>query len=482
MSDERDNIWDRALKQLSTTWQDVADAAMVRIGGRIRVDLPDDDLDKLRNQVAECVAGLGGEVLARGRAASIGGSYLSLAPTGKRRFLAMLANDFEIDIAEVETEAQAMIKVQDPEAKRALAGSLRDALEPPRMRLFTQFNGLQDGVKFLVDMRADAMSWSREEPVLVRISNDLRRLLTGWFDIGFLELKRITWSSPASLLEKLIVYEAVHRIASWQDLKNRLGSDRRLFAFFHPRMPDEPLIFVEVALVNGMASHVQTLLDAETPELAPDRADTAIFYSISNTQRGLAGISLGDFLIKQVVELLSAELGNLKTFATLSPIPGFRRWLSGRMATSDEKLIRADEGRIGEDEDLIRPDELKKLGYDTHQAALDDLTVALDAGPGDALDRFADILLRLTARYLVMEKRNDRPLDPVARFHLANGARVERLNWAGDTSQKGYEQSAGIMVNYLYRLDDIRANHEDFVGSGTIAISSSLRQLVKRSV
>ena len=144
-------------------------------------------------------------------------------------------------------------------------------------------------------------------PVLVRISNDLRRLLTGWFDIGFLELKRITWSSPASLLEKLIVYEAVHRIASWQDLKNRLGSDRRLFAFFHPRMPEEPLIFVEVALVNGMASQVQTLLDAEAPELAPDRADTAIFYSISNTQRGLAGISLGDFLIKQVVELLSAD-------------------------------------------------------------------------------------------------------------------------------------------------------------------------------
>ncbi len=467
MSDERDNIWDRALKQLSTTWQDVADAAMVRIGGRIRDDLPDDDLDKLRNQVAECIAGLGGEVLARGRAASIGGSYLSLAPTGKRRFLVMLANDFEIDLADVEVEAQAMIQVQDPEAKRALAGSLRDALEPPRMRLFTQFNGLKDGVKFLVDMRAGAMSWSREEPVLVRISNDLRRLLTGWFDIGFLELKRITWSSPASLLEKLIVYEAVHRIASWQDLKNRLGSDRRLFAFFHPRMPEEPLIFVEVALVNGMASQVQTLLDAEAPELAPDRADTAIFYSISNTQRGLAGISLGDFLIKQVVELLSAELGNLKTFATLSPIPGFRRWLSGRLEAGDE--------------DLIRADELKKLGYDTHEAALDDLTVALDAGPGETLDRFADVLLRLTARYLVMEKRNDRPLDPVARFHLANGARVERLNWAGDTSQKGHEQSAGIMVNYLYRLEDIRANHEAFVGTGTIAISSSLRQLVKRS-
>ena len=466
MSDDRENFWDRALKQLSGTWQDVADAARIRTGGRIRPDLPDDDLERMRARVAECVAGLGGEVLARGRAAAIGNSYLSLDPSGKRRFLAMLAHDFEIDLSIVETEANAMMQAPDVEAKRALAESLREVLEPPRMRLLTQFNGLPDGVKFLVDMRADAMTWAKDEPVLLRLAGDLKRLLTGWFDIGFLELKQMTWSSSAALLEKLIVYEAVHRIASWQDLKNRLESDRRLFAFFHPRMPDEPLIFVEVALVNGMADNVQLLLDADQPVLAPDGADAAIFYSISNTQRGLAGISLGDFLIKRVVDVLMAELPNLKTFATLSPLPGFRRWLDPRLDAGEEGLIRADECR--------------KLGIEDETTVHDELRQALDDG-GEALDRFADILVRLAARYLVFEKRNDRPIDAVARFHLTNGARVERLNWAADVSDNGYRQSAGIMVNYLYRLDDIRSNHDSFTGNGTIATSSAIRGLIKRS-
>lgn len=467
MSDERENFWDRALKQLSGTWQDVADAARIRTGGRIRPELPDDDLERLRAQVAECVASLGGEVLARARAAAIGNSYLSLDPVGKRRFLAMLVRDFEIDLQTVESEANAMIQAQDIETKRSLAESLREVLEPPRIRLLTQFNGLPDGVKFLVDMRADAMAWARDEPMLLRLSDDLRRLLTGWFDIGFLELKRITWSSPAALLEKLMVYEAVHRIASWQDLKNRLESDRRLFAFFHPRMPDEPLIFVEVALVNGMAGNVQLLLDADAPILAPDRADTAIFYSISNTQKGLAGISLGDFLIKRVVDVLMAELPNLKNFATLSPLPGLRRWLDARIEAGEPGLLR--------------PDEYRKIGVDDEAEAVQALSRALAEG-GEALQRFEEILTRLAARYLVLEKRNDRPSDPVARFHLANGARIERLNWAADLSRNGQDQSAGIMVNYLYRLDHIRSNHDNFVGTGAIATSSAIRGLIRRSV
>ena len=401
------------------------------------------------------------------RAAAIGNSYLSLDPGGKRRFLAMLARDFEIDLSTVESEARAMIQAQDIEAKRSLAESLREELEPPRMRLLTQFNGLPDGVKFLVDMRADAASGARDEPVLLRLSDDLRRLLTGWFDIGFLELQRITWSSPAALLEKLMVYEAVHRIASWQDLKNGLESDRRLFAFFHPRMPEEPLIFVEVALVNGMANNVQRLLDADAPILAPDRADTAIFYSISNAQQGLAGISLGDFLIKRVVDVLMAELPNLKNFATLSPLPGLRRWLDAQLETGDPGLLR--------------PDEYRKISVEDESEALGKLGHALAAG-GAELERFDEILTRLAARYLVLEKRNDRPVDQVARFHLTNGARVERLNWAADLSENGQRQSAGIMVNYLYRLDDIRSNHDSFVGIGTIATSSAIRGLIKRSV
>jgi len=466
MTEARNNFWDRTLRQLSGAWQDVAEAARIRTGGRIRADLPDDDLDRMREQVAECIAGVGGEVVARARAAAIGRDYLSLDIQGKQRFLAMLARDFEVDLASVESDAEAMIRAEDVEAKRSLAQSLRELLEPPRMRLLTQFNGLPDGVKFLVDMRADAVAWAHEEPVLLRIAEDLRRLLSSWFDIGFLELKRMTWSSSAALLEKLIVYEAVHKIASWQDLKNRLESDRRLFAFFHPRMPEEPLIFVEVALVNGMADNVQRLLDADAPILAPDRADTAIFYSISNTQRGLAGISLGDFLIKRVVDELRGELANLKNFATLSPLPGFRRWLDGRLKA----------GEAG----LVRPDECRKLGVEDEAVGRTMLAEAL-AGDAPPPDLFEDILIRLAARYLVLEKRNDRPLDPVARFHLTNGARVERLNWEADLSQNGRQQSAGIMVNYLYRLDEIRVNHDDFVGSGTIATSSAIRALTKRS-
>src|SRR5690606_7075814 len=226
--------------------------------------------------------------------------------------------------------------------------------EPPRMALLTQFNALQEGVKFLVDMRGELMTLVREDPDLRGLEADLKRLLASWFDVGFLDLRRITWHAPASLLEKLINYEAVHEIRSWADLKNRLDSDRRCYAFFHPRMPDEPLIFVEVALVTGMAADVHVLLDEQSPVEDPALADTAIFYSISNAQKGLAGISFGNFLIKRVVDDLSGEFKNLRTFATLSPIPGFCRWLHARIeAEGDDLLTEAEirsleaSGKIG---------------------------------------------------------------------------------------------------------------------------------------
>ncbi|WP_237217832.1 malonyl-CoA decarboxylase domain-containing protein, partial [Falsiroseomonas oryziterrae] len=229
-------------------------------------------------------------------------------------------------------------------AERARAKArLRRALEPPRTRLVTQFAAIPDGVKFVVDLRADLLAGMADDPMLEALEADLKGLLAAWFDVGFLELRRIDWSSPASLLEKLVQYEAVHRIRTWRDLKNRLDSDRRCYAFFHPRMPDEPLIFVEVALVQGMADSVQRLLDEKAPVLDPKLADTAIFYSINNCQRGLDGISFGNFLIKRVVSLLSAELPNLKTFATLSPIPGFRRWIEERIAAEDAALITEEE-------------------------------------------------------------------------------------------------------------------------------------------
>ena len=231
----------------------------------------------------------------------------------------------------------------DPAERATAKAALRRALEPPRLKLLTQFTSIPDGRKFLVDLRGFLLKIRKDDKLLAALDADLRGLLAAWFDIGFLELQRIDWNSPAALLEKLVDYEAVHAIRSWRDLKNRLDSDRRCYAFFHPRMPGEPLIFVEVALVKGLAGSVQGLLDEKAPVQDPREADTAIFYSISNCQRGLAGISFGNFLIKRVVEELSAEFRNLKTFATLSPIPGFRRWLDAKLAADEPGLLSDDE-------------------------------------------------------------------------------------------------------------------------------------------
>jgi len=322
-------------------------------------------------------------------------------------------------------------------------------------------------VKFLVDMRAELMVLSADDPVLAGLERDLKTLLAGWFDVGFLELTRITWDAPAALLEKLIVYEAVHEIRSWADLKNRLEADRRCFAYFHPRMPEEPLIFVEVALVQGIADNVQSLLDEDAPVGDPSEADTAIFYSISNCQRGLAGISLGDFLIKRVVDSLAAELPHLKTFATLSPMPGFRRWLERHLADEGEALFTAGEHRT-----LLQVDGGSSLAA---------LLALPDWHRDEAIAQALRApLTRLAGRYILAEKTSrGRALDPVAHFHLTNGARVERLNWRADLSPNGLQQSYGMMINYLYRLPDIEANHEAYRGDGRIAASGALNRLVK---
>ncbi len=286
-----------------------------------------------------------------------------------------------------------------------------------------------------------------------------------WFDVGFLDLKRITWDAPAALLEKLISYEAVHEIRSWSDLKNRLASDRRCFAFFHPRMPNEPLIFVEVALVSGMADNIQTLLDVDAPGHDPEAADTAIFYSISNAQSGLAGISFGGFLIKRVVDDLAKEFKRLKVFATLSPAPGFRAWL--------ERALEA--------EGLLSAAEAKVLAEHAGTADGAEVLRALLDGPwdDDAKRLLERPLMRLFARYLLREKHAGRPLDPTARFHLSNGASIGRVNWLADTSPKGRRQSAGMMVNYVYKLDEIEDNHEAFTGAGKIAAAAPVRALLR---
>jgi malonyl-CoA decarboxylase len=454
MSEEnKSGFLERTLKNLRHAWQGIAGSEYNESAASMQPDLPETDAARLLEQMHACLETRGGEVSARARAAALGRAYLALNETGKVRFLTVLAENFDVDHDAVDGAVQTLQLAPDQAARLQAEAELRKVLEPPRLKLLTQFNALPEGVKFLVDMRADLLAANSSDPLLKGLEQDLKGLLITWFDVDFLELRRISWdSSSASLLEKLIAYEAVHAIESWDDLKNRLDSDRRCFAYFHPRMPHEPLIFVEVALVDGMSDSIQALLDGSAPVIDPASADTAIFYSISNAQKGLAGISFGNFLIKGVVSSLSAEFKGLKTFATLSPAPGFKAWLDKRLAEGDNEA---------------------KL-----KALLGDSDWPDDKQASDALQ---SPLKRLAAQYLAVEKRRlggFRALDPVAHFHLSNGARIERLNWLGDVSTKGLQQSAGLMVNYLYKLSHLEANHEAYTSSGKVAASSSIRSLL----
>ncbi len=326
---------------------------------------------------------------------------------------------------------------------------LRKALVSPRTRLLQRFAVFPEGMRFLVDLRQELMPALKSNKRLLALEAELENLFTTWFDVAFLELRRISWDSPASLVEKLIKYEAVHDIKSWGDVKNRLDSDRRCYGFFHPRLPDEPLIFVEVAFMNEIATSISPLLDeaAEAVDLA--KATTAIFYSISNTQPGLKGVSFGDSLIKRVVETLRADFPKLKTFATLSPIPGFRAWLgknAERMLAQTPEKLRVQLGRA--------------VGFEPPAAghvlsALEQLPTLSERS---ALRQW---LMGCAAHYLGKELSEDRPVDPVARVHLGNGARVEQINWAADLSAKGIKQSFGLMVNYLYDPRKLDRNRHD---------------------
>jgi malonyl-CoA decarboxylase len=465
-----EGVFDRTLTNLRNAWRDIAESARGVLAGTPRPDLPGEDASRLHQQMLSCLDGRPGGVTARARAAELGRAYLALHPAGRERFLKLLAREFDVDHDEIKRRCEALIGASEPAQRATGERALRDALEPPRITLLRQFNTLPDGVKFLVDCRSELIDLGRRDPLLGGLEEDLKRLLANWFDIGFLELKRITWESPAALLEKLMVYEAVHEIRGWTDLKNRLDADRRCFAFFHPRMPEEPLIFVEVALVPGMAGEIHALLDETAPIGDPHAADAAIFYSISNCQRGLAGISFGDFLIKRVVDALVIELPRLKVFATLSPVPGFRGWL--------EREAHAAPGG------LLLPAERTAIEALGEEAPQGDLLALLGQDAWQNDQRIAGVLreplIRLCARYLLRERApSGRALDPVAHFHLSNGARIEQLNWLGDISAKGLQQSAGIMVNYLYRLGEIETNHEAYRGEGRIAVSSALRNLAR---
>jgi malonyl-CoA decarboxylase len=340
---------------------------------------------------------------------------------------------------------------------------LRKALVSPRTRLLQRFAVFPEGMRFLVDLRAELLPHLKADKRLLPLDAELENLFSTWFDVAFLELRRISWDSPASLIEKLIRYEAVHDVRGWADMKNRLDSDRRCYGFFHPRLDGEPLIFVEVALADALAGCITPLLDESAAPSDLGRATTAIFYSISSTQPGLRGVSFGDSLIKRVVETLKEEFPRLKTFATLSPIPGLRAWLSRNVGTLLERL-----------EPRRRAELTKALGG---ELTAQRLLAAWDQPLGlDAKSPLRAMLLTGAAEYLGHQLQDGKPVDPVARFHLGNGARVERLNWAGDPSSKGVKQSYGLMVNYLYDLKRLD-KHRTMLAGGEIPVSGAVEDL-----
>jgi malonyl-CoA decarboxylase len=430
--------------------------SIVGAGGTARVGPK--QLGEWRRQLAECAEARGGEVSARVRAAALAQTYLDLDDSGRHAFLRLISLEFGPEPERVAQAHEAYQQAVGSQNQWDAEAELRAALRSARLRILTQFNAIPQGVKFLVDLRADLLRYLDEDAELAPLDRELESRLAAWFDVGFLELQRITWNSPAALLEKLIQYEAVHEIRSWTDLKNRLDSDRRLYAFFHPRMPMEPLIFVEVALTDHLADSVQALLDEHAPVFDSRRADTAIFYSISNTQAGLRGVSFGSFLLKRVIDDLQRDFPKLRHFATLSPLPGLASWAR------------------------------------KNPQALTDVGLALDAAQLAAGDwvqtatsarRINDALARLAARYLTLAKasRGDgrQPFDAVARFHLGNGARIERINLLGDASPKGMQQSFGVMVNYLYDPDSLEDNVESFAREGAIATSAAIRRQARQN-
>jgi malonyl-CoA decarboxylase len=462
---EQSTLVGRALGRWTRAIRDIAASARLPFASGDDPDLGPDQADRLRAEMRACLEARGGEVLARARAAGIAAVYLGLSTVGRARFFALLAAEFGVERDETERAIARYQEAVGEADKLAAERALRRALVSPGMRLLTKFNALPEGTRFLIDMRAHLLALDSQDERLRALDADFRHLLATWFDVGFLRRARLTWDSSASLLEKIIAYEAVHEIRSWQDLHHRLDGDRRCYAFFHPALPDEPLIFVQVALVEGLAGQIAPLLDENGPRIPPGRANTAIFYSITNTLSGLRGISFGNFLIKQVVDDLARDLPNLRQFATLSPMPGLRAWLKDEPPGSwlDDRQARALLAAVP--------------AADAATALADPAWLQEPA----VVAMLEEPLVRAAARYLIRRGPDGLPIDPVARFHLGNGARIERINWLADRTPRRLVQSAGLMVNYLYDRPEIEQNHEAFASSQLITVAPAIHDLLKSS-
>lgn len=406
------------------------------------------DMEELANQL---LSGRG-EASGVARAAHLLKCYEEASPDEKLAFLSALATNFGPDPDQVQF---AIAALQNGATADDLAAVL-SAMEPRRQELIRRLNLAPGGTEALVEMRADVLSFLRRHPELKPLNNDFIHLLSSWFNRGFLVLKRIDWGTPAHILEKIIRYEAVHAIQSWDDLRGRTDpKDRRCFGFFHPALSEEPLIFVEVALTGDVPEQIGPLIALNRAPIDPRQATTAVFYSISSCQKGLTGISFGNFLIKQVVEELKEEFPNISTFVTLSPVPGFASWLASAACEGPLTKAGVNAGQLRKY--LQRPEWHLETSH-----------------------RHARQLLQgAAAVYFLDAKSSDgRPLDPVARFHLGNGARLDRVNLLADLSPNGLRQAHGLMVNYRYVLDEIEDNHEAYANKGAVIASEAVHALL----
>jgi malonyl-CoA decarboxylase len=408
---------------------------------------------KAKKAIALCHAlmSVRGEVSGASQAREALAAFNALSAAGIKHFFDMLVSEFSPDPRQV-IRAAACYRDQPSQTN---LNELQRLVEPPRQELFRRLNMAPGGTATLVAIRQRILRGIKSHPDWRIIDADLVHLFSSWFNRGFLTHERIDWHTPAIVLEQIIHYEAVHEIASWKDLRRRLEADRRCFAFFHPAMPGQPIIFIEVALTKGISTAVQPLLDLDSPVTDPESADTAMFYSITSCQDGLRGIPFGNLLIKQVAHELGQEFPRITHFVTLSPIPGFSAWLA-----SVKDLLGSTPGGRAVTQSLkwLKDDEWFRRKY---------------------IARLQPDLMSLCAYYLLCAKQGPEPADPVARFHLGNGAQLERINWLADISKQGLKRCAGLMVNYRYRLSDVEDNHESYVRENRVTASRQLRRLAR---
>ena len=468
-----------------------------KFGIYVKSDISDDkdlsnehNLDYIKQYLKKCVYNEGGDVNARNNAIILGNIYSNLSYAGKLKFLHILNNYSIVDEEETEKLFEDY-KNSDLEKKDTIRIKLKDSLSSESYKLLKKFSSLSDGIFFLVKMREDILNFLYKYPELKNLENDLCVILGAWFDIGLLSLTRITWDSSASLLSRLIAYEAVHKINSWEELKNRLEENRLCYAFLHPHIPNEPIIFIEVAIENTIPDNIKNVLNYKKikDNTEEKNLDTVVFYSISNAQKGLKGISFGNFLIKEVVKDIQTSYPSVKHFVTLSPMPGFFKWLDKKLndmidfnTISDSKDLSVtayDNASLSLIDSKIHK-RVKKMGISFNFKELvkkfQNDPESLDPGH---LDIFQSIIMSLAAHYLIKEQKNGkRLLDPVAHFHVNNGATVYRINWLADTSVNGMKNALGLMINYYYALDKINDNYENYNESGLVTYSKHVKKLL----